>query len=150
MSKPGFAQWWDTTITIYNKFTDAQTQVTHWFKQVVTDCFWQLSGSTVRIDEVTLDSKSIVCRIPKDDRFLEKQDWIKLPNDQMNQYFTLATGDIIVKGICDENIDEYTSGHRSTDLLNKYREYQACMEITEFSNNSGVGRNNEHYLTRGK
>ena len=150
MSKPGFPVWWDTTITIYNKYTDTQTQLVSWYRNVVTDCFWKLDGSTVKVGDVTLDSKSIICRIPKDDKFLEKQEWIKLPNDQMGNYFTLAPGDIIVKGECPQEIDEYTSGHRSTDLLGRYREYQACMEITEYSNNDGIGRNNRHYLVRGK
>lgn len=150
MSKPGYPVWWETTVTIYNKFIDAQTNLVTWYRHVITDCFWQLSGQTVQIGEVTLDSKSVVCRIPKDDRFLEKQDWIKIPNDQMENYFTIGQGDIIVKGICEEEIDEYTKGHRSTDLLGRYRNYQACMEISEYSNNTGRGRNNEHYLTRGK
>ena len=150
MSKAGYPIWWEDTITIYNKFVDNQTQLVHWYRHVVTDCFWQLTGSTVKVGEVTLDSKSIVCRIPKDDKFLEKQEWIALPNDEMDKYFTIAQGDIIVKGTCEDEIDEYTSGHRSTDLLGKYREYQACMEITDYSNNTGLGRNNEHYLTRGK
>lgn len=150
MSKPGFPIWWDTTVTIYNKFTDNQTSVVRWYKHTATDCFWKLSGSELRVGETVLDSKAIVCRIPKDDRFLEKQEWITKPNDEMANYFTLAQGDIIVKGECDFVIDEYTKGHRSTDLLGKYREYQACMEITEFSNNTGIGRNEEHYLARGK
>lgn len=150
MSKKGFPIWWDTTVTIYNQYMDKQTQLVHWYRTVVTDCFWKFDGSTVTVGDVVLDSKSILCRIPKDDKFLEKQDWIKLPNDEMGNYFTLASGDIIVKGVCEEEIDEYTSGHHSTDLLGKYREYQSCMEVTEFSNNTGIGRNNEHYFARGK
>ena len=150
MSKPGYPVWWETTITVYNKFVDTQTDVVSWFKTVITDCFWKMSGQEVRVGETVLDSKSIICRIPKDERFLEKQEWIKLPNDQMNDYFTLAPGDIIIKGECDEVIDEYTKGHRSSDLLGKYREYQACMEITEYSNDTGASRNHEHYFVRGK
>lgn len=150
MSKPGYPVWWDTTLTIYNKYTDSQTQVVTWFKNIVTDCFWKLQGSTVKVGEVELDSKSIICRIPKDNRFLEKQQWIQLPSEEMANYFTLAPGDIIVKGECEDIIDEYTSGHRSSDLLGKYREYQACVEVSEYSNNTGIGRNNEHYLARGK
>lgn len=151
MSKAGYPIWWDTTITIYNKYVDTQTQVVTWFRHVVRDdCYWHLEGSTVSVGNVTLDAKSIICRIPKDDRFLEKQEWIQLPNDQMGEYFTLAPGDIIVKGESLEEIDEYTSGHRSSDLLSKYRGYQACMEVTEYANNTGIGRNNEHYLARGK
>lgn len=149
MSKAGFPIWWEHTITLYNKFVDNQTQVVVWYKTVLTDCFWKLTGTEVRVGDSVLDSKSIVCRIPKDERFLEKQDWVKLPNDLMGDYFTLAPGDIIVKGNCDFEIDEYTKGLRSTDLLSLYHDYQACMEITEFSNNTGIGRNNEHYYTRG-
>lgn len=150
MSKAGYPEWWDTTVTIYNKYTDAQTGVTLWFRTVVTDCFWKLSGAEVRVGDTVLDSKSIICRIPKEDTFMEKQDWIQLPNDQKENYFTLAQGDIIIKGECTFIIDEGTKNHRSSDLLGKYREYQACMEITEFSNNTGRARNNEHYFTRGK
>ena len=106
MAKAGFPIWWETTITVYNEFTDSQTQLVSWFKTVITDCFWQLTGTEVRVGDSVLDLKSIVCRIPKDERFLEKQDWVKLPNDQMNEYFTLAPGDIIVKGECDFVIDE--------------------------------------------
>lgn len=150
MSKAGYPIWWDTTVTVYNKYTDAQTDLVSWYRTVIPDCFWKLSGAEVRVGDTVLDSKAIVCRIPKDDTFMEKQDWIQLPSDQKASYFTLAQGDIIVKGECDFEIDEYTKGYRSSDLLGHYRDYQACMEITEFSNNTGVGRNNEHYLTRGK
>lgn len=150
MSKAGYPVWWEHTVTVYNKFVDRQTDLVRWFKNVVTDCFWQMSGAEVQVGSTVLDSKSIICRIPKDERFLEKQEWIALPNDQMENYFTLAQGDIIVKGECDFVIDEYTQGHRSSDLLGQYRQYQACMEITEYSNNTGKGRNEEHYLARGK
>lgn len=150
MSKAGYPVWWENTITIYNKYLDAQTSLIHWYRNVVTDCFWQLSGTEVRVGGTVLDSKAIVCRIPKDDRYLDKQDWIAQPNDAKGDYFTLGQGDIIVKGECSFEIDEYTSGHRSTDLLGQYRDYQACMEITECSNNTGAGRCEEHYLARGK
>ena len=150
MSKPGYPIWWDTTITIYNKYVDPQTQVISWFKHVVNDCFWKLEGATVKVGDTTLDSKAIICRIPKDELYHTKMDWLQLPNDQMDDYFTLGQGDIIVKGECEEVIDENTKGHRSTDLLSKYRIYQAVMEITEFTEDTGIGRNNEHYFVRGK
>lgn len=142
--------WWDSAITIYNKYRDVQTDITTWTRTEVEGCFWKMVGTQVIIGETTLDTKSIVCRIPKDSRFLEKKDWINLSAYERGNYFTLAPGDIIVKGECEDIIDEYTKGHRSTDLLSKYREYQACIEITEYSNNTGVGRNDEHYWVRGK
>jgi len=150
MSKPTYPIWWDTTVTIYNKYTDPNTQVVEWYKSVVTDCFWSLQGTKVSIGNVELDSKSVLCRIPKDDRFLEKKQWSDLTVLEKASHFTLGQGDIIVKGSVEDVINEYSAGHRSTDLLSKYREYQSCMEINEYSNNTGIGRNNEHYLVRGK
>ena len=150
MSKPGYPVWWDTTLTIYNKYEDPQTDVISWYRTVVTDCFWKASGDKVFIGQVVLDSKSVLCRIPKDTRFLERYDWVKLPNDQMANYFTMGIGDIIVKGECTDEINEYVPGQHATDLLDKYRPYQKCVEVDEFAINVGVGRNNEHYLVRGK
>lgn len=150
MSRPSYPIWWDTTVTIYNKFVDANTGVVTWYRTVVTDCFWSLQGTKVSVGDVVLDSKSVLCRIPKDEKFLDKKDWVTLASDQRSNYFTLGQSDIIVKGEVDDIINEYQSGHRSTDLLSKYRDYQWCMEISDYSNNTGVGRNNEHYLARGK
>lgn len=150
MSKPGYPIWWETTITLYNRYDDPQTDVVTWFRTVITDCFWKASGDKVSIGQVTLDSKSVLCRIPKDSKFMEKFDWVKLPNDQMGNYFTLGIGDIIVKGECLDEIDEYTQGKRSSELLDKYRPYQKCMEVDELAINVGMGRNNEHYYVRGK
>ena len=81
--------------------------------------------------------------------FLEKQDWIAKPNDEMGNYFTLGEGDIIVKGEVTDDINEYQTGHRSSDLLKKYKGLQGCMEIQQWSNNTGH-RGNEHYFASGK
>lgn len=150
MSKPSYPVWWDATVTIYNKYTDPNTQVVTWYRTVVTDCFWNLQGTRVSIGEVVLDSKSVLCRIPKDDKFLVRKDWNALPADQKSNYFTLGQGDILAKGKVLDTINEYQSGHHSTDFLSKYGEYQQCMEVADCSDNTGVGRNNEHYLARGK
>lgn len=149
MSKAGYPIWWDTSITIYNKTVDKQTQVVMWYRTVLTDCFWQLRGNEVVISNVELDSKSIVCRIPKSPNFKEKFEWLQLPNDQKQNYFTLGLDDIIIKGAVDDEIDEYTAGQRSTDLLKKYAGLQGCFKIRQFTNNTGIGRNNEHYLAQG-
>lgn len=149
MSKQGYPLWWDTTVTIYNKAEDPQTNIVTWYRTVLPDCFWKYAGNQVTIGEVVLDTKSILCRIPKDSRFLERHEWLSLPNDQKGNFFTVGQGDIIVKGEVTEEINEYESGHRSTDFLAKYRMLQGCMEVREFAINAGAGRNNEHYFVRG-
>lgn len=144
-----FGSWWDTTVTIYNRYENPQTQLVTWYRYVVDKCFWKYSGSKVTINDVVLDTKDIICRIRVNNAFLEKHEWIAKPNDEMSNYFTLAQGDIIVKGEVDDEINEYQANHRSSDLKAKYKALQGCLEIQEWSNNTGGGRGNEHYFVRG-
>ena len=144
-----FGSWWDTTVTIYNRYENPQTQLVTWYRYVVDKCFWKYSGSKVTINDVVLDTKDIICRIPVHKAFLEKHEWVAKPNDEMSNYFTLGQGDIIVKGEVDDEINEYQANHRSSDLKSKYKALQGCLEIQEWSNNTGGGRGNEHYYVRG-
>ena len=144
-----YPSWWDTTITIYNRYEDKQTNLVTWFRHKVGGAFWKYTGDKVVINNTVLETKNIICRIRKDDAFLEKHEWIAIPNDQMSNYFTLSQGDIIVKGEVADEINEYVSGKRSTDLKKKYKDLQGCLEIQEWSNNTGGGRGNEHYFVKG-
>lgn len=144
-----YPSWWDTTITIYNRYEDRQTNIVTWHRHVVDNTFWKYSGNKMFVGNTVLETKDIICRIRKDENFLEKHEWIALPNDKMEQYFTLGQGDIIVKGRVTDEINEYVSGKRSSDLKKKYKELQGCMEIQEWSNNTGGGRGNEHYYVKG-
>lgn len=144
-----YPSWWDTTITIYNRYEDKQTNLVTWFRHKVDGAFWKYTGDKVVINNTVLETKNIICRIRKDDAFLEKHEWIAIPNDQMSNYFTLSQGDIIVKGEVNDEINEYVSGKRSTDLKKKYKDLQGCLEIQEWSNNTGGGRGNEHYFVKG-
>lgn len=144
-----YPSWWNTTVTIYNRYEDQQTNLVSWYRHVVEGVFWKYSGNKVFVGNTVLETKDIICRLRKDDRFLEKQEWINIPNDLMTNYFTLSQGDIIVKGIVEDEIDEYVSGKRSSDLKKKYKNLQGCIEIQEWANNTGGGRGNEHYYVKG-
>ena len=142
--------WWNTTITIFNKYEDTQTRIITWYKTVVKNCFWKVSGNIVYLNDSKLDTDTLTVRIPKDDRFLDKYLWIDIPSTEKAQHFTLSTGDIIVKGTVQDEINEYTSGHRSSDFLQKYKDLQGCMIVNTFSDYSGIGRGQPHYLVYGK
>ena len=141
--------WWCDTVTIYNKYENPQTQLITWYRTVVDNAFWKLHGDTVKVGEVNIETDYTVCRIRKDNRFLERQDWVQIPNDEMANYFTLWKGDIIIKGEVEDEINEYQAGKRHTDLLNKYRELQGCVEIDQIAINVGPGRCDEHYFVKG-
>jgi hypothetical protein len=141
--------WWDTTLTIFNRYEDTQTQLVKWYKTVISGCFWKYTGDKVTINETTLETNNTIARIRKDKRFLEKYEWIKVPNDLMGNYFTIGAGDILIKGEVDDDIDEYKAGKRSTDIVQKYKDMQGCMIVEEYANNTGAGRCNEHYYVKG-
>lgn len=144
-----YPSWWNTTLTIYNRYEDQQTNLVSWFRHVVEGAFWKYAGNKIVIGKTVLETKDVICRLRKDKSFLEKQDWINVPNDLMSNYFTLSQGDIIVKGEVFDTIDEYTSGKRSSDIKKKYKSLQGCIEIQEWANNTGGGRGNEHYYVKG-
>lgn len=141
--------WWDSELTVYNKYTDPQTQITTWHRTVLSNCFLKSAGNKISIGNTVLDTNDIICRIPESDRFRNKHEWVEIPNDLMSNYFTLGVGDIIVFGNVDDEINEYQSGKRSTDLINRYKDMQGCLEIQQVSNNTGIGRGNPHYYVRG-
>lgn len=144
-----YPSWWNTTITIYNRYEDAQTNLVTWYKHTIDGAFWKYTGNKIVVGNVVLETKDVICRIRKDEHFLERFEWINLPNDEMANYFTLGEGDIIVKGTVDDEINEYVSGRRSSDLKKKYKGLQGCIEIQEWANNTGGGRGNEHYFVKG-
>jgi hypothetical protein len=141
--------WWSDTLTIYNKYTNPETRVVTWYKYVLNGCFWKYTGNKVTINETIIETDNTLCRIPENDKFLERHEWENLPEESKKEYFTLSTGDIIVKGNVEDVIDEYTSGKRSSDLLTKYRKLQGCMLVEKCSINTGIGRGINHYCVRG-
>jgi len=144
-----YPQWWNTTITVYNRYEDKLTNLVTWYRHTIDGAFWKYTGDKVVVGNTVLETKDIICRIRKDDFFREKADWIAIPNDKMSQYFTLSQGDIIVRGEVTDEINEYVSGKRSTDLKKKYKALQGCLEIQEWADNTGGGRGNEHYYVKG-
>lgn len=142
--------WWDTVITIYNKFEDPQTHLITWFRHVLQDVFWKYERDKLSIGNETIEIEKTICRIPEQlDDFRENYVWIALPNYMMGEYFTLSRGDIIVRGNVQDEIDEYQQGYRSTDLIQKYKNMQGCIEIESVSLNIGTGRVYPHYLVEG-
>ena len=139
--------WWDKTLTLYNKHTESNGEVT-WYRTTLNNCFWKYTGDEVRVNDAVLATKDTTCRIPVGQPldYLPKDEWDA--SDSKDTYFTLGRGDILVLGEVDDTISEYTRGERSTDLLNKYRD-RGCIEINEYRDNTGAGRVDEHYLVRG-
>ena len=154
MSNFPFA-WWDKTITVYNRVIDPTTQRISWYSTYITNCFWKCTNNTYNLGRyglsalgVTLETKSVICRIPKDKRFVEPMEWETL-SDKAGK-FTLNNGDIIILGKVSDTIDEYTKGKHSTDLLTHYKKYDACLEVDTYVLNDYTGVDLAHYRIIGK
>ena len=149
--------WWDKTITIYNKLIDPTTQKTSWYRNTCENCFWKninttyvIGASGMSTKGVVLETKNIICRIPKDDRYVDKRAWKELSDNDRKDYFTFGNGDIIILGEVNDEIDEYTSGKRSNDIVKKYKEFDECLEIDSYTINVHNGIGLEHYKIVGK
>lgn len=145
MSK--YPEWWNTTVTVYNKYENPADRRITWHKTVLRNCFWKYTGNKVVVGETAIETDTAICRIPKSTAFLERYDWNN--TDDKSKHFTLGTGDILVRGEVADEIDEYASGFRSSDILTKYKKYGECMVIDRAAVNAGLGRGLEHYFVRG-
>ena len=143
-----YPSWWNSTITLYNKYVDKTTNAVYWYKTTLKNCFWNPTGVKVIIGTTSLDTSSTLCRIPKSSNFLGKAEWDASVSKQM--FFTLAPGDILVYGVCTDTIDEYTKGNRSSDFLQNHRSAGDCMLVEQVHIAVGGGRGNEHYRVEGK
>ena len=144
MNNIDYPVWWNTSVTLYNKYRDSKGEIT-WYRTVLEGCFWKYETDYERVGEVTQVTKVLLCRVRKSEEFLEDFEWKEITDK--GSYFTFNEGDILIRGEVADVIDEYTKGSRSSDLLNKYK--SRCAEITEYRNNTGAGRVCEHYLVRG-
>ncbi len=143
-----YAKWWDTTITLFNKYVGEDKKV-KWYSTVIKDCFYKHSLNKITVGNTTIASNVSVCRIRVNDSFLTKDAWMKLQDSERSNHFTLCTGDIIVAGETDFELDEYVNGKRSSDLIKQYNNWPGCFTIESVDINVGGGRGNEHYHVRG-
>ena len=141
-----YPSWWCDTITLYNRYVDSDNRV-YYFRHVIANCFYKHTVDKIVVGETTITSNTTKCRIRKSDNYINKGDWNEL--DDKTSKFTLSSGDIIIAGEVDFEVDEYAKGHRSSDLISMYKEYPGCFTIETVNIDVGGGRGNEHYYLRG-
>lgn len=142
-----YPEWWNAAITVFNKYEDPTTRKITWYRTVLQNCFWKYTGNKIVVGETALETNTTICRIPANPTFLENYQWNS--TEDKFAYFTLGPGDILVKGEVADEIDEYASGVRSSDILTKYKKCGECMVIDRCAVNAGPGRGMEHYFVRG-
>jgi hypothetical protein len=144
-----YPSWWNTTVTIYNKYVEPETKAVSWFRTVLEGCFYSHEVEKLNLGQTTISSNVSICRIRVNDSFLNKRAWNELLESEKHNHFTLSAGDIIVAEAVDDEINEYEKGNRSSDLIAKYKEWPGCFVVETAKINVGGGRGNEHYHARG-
>lgn len=145
-----YPSWWNQGITIYNQYKDPTTHKIKWYRTVIPKkCFWRYTQTEFIVSGTLVKTNETICRIPKQSNFLEPYQWEQLTDEEKSKFFTLRIGDMIVKGVVEDDIDEYTAGSRSNDFLNKYKKLQGCTIIAMVAVNTDGGRGTEHYLVKG-
>ena len=139
-----YPSWWSTTITLYNKIVDTVTQEVSWKRTVLTNCFitFNKTVATMVKGSSTTYQNVVVCRIPKNSKYVDAYVWTTLEN--RSSKFTLQVGDIIIKGKITDEIDEYTKGSRATELIDKYKA-KGVLRVGVIQDNSDNDRNLPHY-----
>lgn len=137
--------YWNKTITVFNKYEDEQTGLITWYKHILTNCFWKETNNEITVGNVRLQSNGHIIRITQNPLYASPKDWQSLTNDKKAEKFTLQTGDILYKGETDFVIDEMIAGQRSSDFLAK-NEYNIC---TIKAVNENTDLPNGHYYIRG-
>lgn len=144
-----YPSWWDDTITLYNKYIESDTKRVKWFRHVIANCFYKHTVEKMTVGKTTIDTDTTICRIRVSPDFVDKRTWLTLSDAEKAEKFTLGAGDIIVADATDFEIDEYTSGQRSSDLVKTNKEWPGCFTIETVNINVSGGRGNEHYHVRG-
>lgn len=142
-----YPYWWDKTITIYNRIQDATTGRVTWNRCVLSGCFWKYVNTVNYVNNVKMETKDVICRIPKSDKYIPLEIWKIL--DDFTDKFTLRNGDIIILGDIDEEVDDYTKGKHMTDVLAKYKEVNRAIQIENFTDDTGNKLYAEHYNIKG-
>lgn len=144
-----YPSWWDTTITLYNKYIDPITKNITWYSHIIENCFYKHTVDKMTVNNTTIESNVSICRLRVNDSFINKREWNELTSEEKKQMFTLGAGDIIVAGEVDFIVDEYEKGHYSSDLIREFSSWPGCFTIETVNINVGGGRGNEHYHVRG-
>lgn len=113
----GYPRWWNQTVTVYHRTLTADNRIA-WNRETVGGCFASSPARSRHDDNARRDGAGLICRIPP-----------PCP--------VLALGDIIVTGACADEIDEYTPGERSTDLLAAHP--GAAFVVSELRDNTRGG-----------
>ena len=137
---------WNKTITLYNKLEDSTTGHISWHRHVLKNCFFKETKNSVNVGNRQKTNGNYIVRIPQLNNFLSPAKWLEITDNSYGDFVTLQGGDLIVLGDISDEIEEYTPGQRSSDLLKRYESLGGFFIGSVNINTDLPGA---HYLVRG-
>ena len=138
-----YPEWWNGTITLYNKYIDDENRRVIWYRHVLSGCYIGTKDvRSVNGSEITLANTTVI-RVPYSQIYIAHDSWDK--SDARDDHITFRVGDIIVKGECETEIDENKSGSRSNDVISNNSENAFVIKL--FADNTNVSP--RHYRIEG-
>lgn len=128
---------YNQTITIYNCLRggdNSRSMKDVWKRTVIGSCFYKNVMGRVDSDKSSEMRNVYTVRIPEDEHYRPYHEWAALPDGEMEGYFTCSVGDIIVRGVCSDEITG-ASPHTASELLKRYK--PDAFKVTAFSDNTG-------------
>lgn len=133
-------------VTLYNRHETKDENgrtVAIWYRTVLAGCSWTLKRIRAWDGTAVILTDEITCRIPEDARYRSPAEWDALV--VMTSNFTLAPGDIIVRGSV---TDEIVAAFKASDLIAKYRR-AGVMTVNAAQDNFRLGFPIGHYCAKG-
>lgn len=130
----------NTDITLYNKYYDIDNDCYMYQKTLIKNVDWQgkkaarVSNNISSSTGMVVDDEYLIF-IDKLDNYVSPKAFLRLSEEERVNYFTLATGDKIVKGEIDF---EYSTKHTLKDLEQEYDDVVTVMGITSWSDHMEV------------
>lgn len=127
-------------ITLYNKYYDIDNDCYMYQKTLIKNVDWQgkkaarVSNNISSSTGMVVDDEYLIF-IDKLDNYVSPKAFLRLSEEERVNYFTLATGDKIVKGEIDF---EYSTKHTLKDLEQEYDDVVTVMGITSWSDHMEV------------
>ena len=137
---------WAHTITLYNRHEDSTEGTVKYYRHVLHNCFVKRTNNQVTVGNTHIQSDDTIVRIPSQPDFLPIFEWKKADDGTKAKFITLQADDLIIFGAVADDIDEYTSGKRKNDIIEKYKDL-GYMSVKSFNLNTFLPT--KHYYVRG-
>lgn len=119
------------TVTVINHYYDKLTRLDKWHKTILKGCMWRRNITKSVVDGKIQIDDSVSLTIPYRDGYLPPKQYAKIPNDEMQNYWTLNSEsnlDIIVLG---EVTEELTDSYTITDVKRDYDEVATISGVAD-------------------